>query len=281
MENYSCILYLKNNQHQLNRLIGQSLKYLGFEPRVMYVNLPTDETYDDVVYDTALLEKLVDMNAQTIFIKNKIYDPEGDNRWFKYSLDTVYQIASFQWSNSDLDFLIKTPGIKTFLELENFICGYCYNISDVFDQSNTSIRYFETHYPNIDYKVGRNFLGEDVVDISTHWGRKICAASIDFMAAAHSWYGGSFKEIISYDELLAFKYTERISVNGKALAFIKLFDLFDSPSDSENRRKQEEYWKFFDLVNKAEQYERMRKEELNISGNPWVKKLLEKKRKKR
>ncbi|MEP7278843.1 MAG: hypothetical protein ABI813_09390 [Bacteroidota bacterium] len=126
------------------------------------------------------------------------------------------------------------------------------------NQSNDKIDSFIVNYPNQAYKTVKNFMDDDVVDVSQHWGRYVSTRGITFMAAPLMWFGDEYFKIIPKKALLKFTGASLVNHPMFDLVHIKLFHLYDDPSKKENREKQKSFWKTFELQKKAEQYEKDR-----------------------
>jgi hypothetical protein len=261
MQYTSIISYQYVSGEEITLLLTAS-KILGFEPK--YMSLFFDEfegQIDDIPFDIGKLMELIKRKPATITIKNKLYEEaaEGNVKWFRFSqaIDTPFDLktVSLEWSNSNLDFLLTNSEFKVLMSSKNLLYCYCYNQLDCMQQSNTTIKTFLNDYPNLPFKIAKNHLGDDIVDISEHWGRYIKVQDLFFVAAPLMWFGKSFFQIISRNELLSFKESSIVNFEGTECIYIVLFDLYDNPSKKENREAQERFWKLFMLKHRIEKYE--------------------------
>ena len=110
--------------------------------------------------------------------------------------------------------------------------------------------------PGVPYKSTKDEFGEEILDTSEHWGRVEKTCGLQFMAAPLIWFGRSFDLIISFEKLTSFKFSTIVSINGNDVIQIRLFDIYDLPSIEKNRDKQKEFWKFFDLKNVIQKFQK-------------------------
>lgn len=277
MRKLSCILIYNYDQEELSDLLNNALSLLGFEPKYMDIFLSENEILSDIDYEVTSMLSLLDKGATGILIKNKLYDETDCNYWFRLSIDKAYyNKVSLQWLNSDLDFLISSNSFQNFLKFKNIICGYCYDQEDCFLQSNEDIEYYKLKMKHEPSKIKKNQFGDNIVDVSEHWGRIERVCGLEFMAAPLMWFGKYFFKIISKEDLLRFKYAVINQPESNDIVFIKLFELNSLPS--ENRIKQKEFWLFFELRQRITNY----RKEHSIDLEKWVKEqILLKKQKKR
>ncbi len=262
MRRYICSMLYKYKEEQVIVLLSKALKVLGFEPK--YMNVFFDEfsnSLDDVSFDEKYLFTLMKRNPGAITIKSKLYDEDKqeDFFWFRFKLDidTAYGLdtCSLEWSNSNLDFLLNSNDFKSFLGFENLIYSYCYNQLDCMEQSDNSMVNPGFNTPSQPGERTRDFILNNTVDVSEHWGRYVSTRGIVFMAAPLMWFGKEFYTITPKEELIKFKDASLIKHPSFDTIYIVLFDLYDTPSKRENRMKQRDFWKFFDLQNKIDRYE--------------------------
>jgi hypothetical protein len=249
MKKFYCTLFINYNKNDFSSVTKESLKVLGFMPKELYVK--GDEFEEDMSYDEAKILKLIEKNPYTLWIMNKVYDESQDYFWFRSKFDEYYKILRLEWLNSNLDFLLNSHSMNYFLRNPSFICGYCCDNGDTFQQSQEERQNIIGTDPNDPYK------WESVVeriDVSNHWGRSKETCGLEFMAAPIMWFGEPFYKIIPKEKLLEFKYSSLENVEGRQLVFTKLFDVYDSPAKSQNRQRQEEFWKFFDLEKVVNKY---------------------------
>jgi len=263
MKRYICSLLYRYEEEKSFHLLSNALQVLGFSPR--YMDIFFDEFQKplrDISFDEKYLRSVLKKNPGTITIKRQLYDETNreNNDWFRFklSLDTFFRLntCSLEWSNRNLDFLITSEQWGSFLNLENIISCYCYDQYDSFNQTNNNIDLFKLNYPNTLFKISKDHLGDDAIDISEHWGRFVDIHGLFFIAAPLIWYGEKIYKIIPKEKLLSYRYSSLINSSSFDLVHIKLFDLYDDPSKVENRDRQLEFWKFFDLQNRINRNEK-------------------------
>jgi hypothetical protein len=274
MRKFSCLFTYTNSKDEMMHLSSIALKLLGFEPKYMNVFVSENEILDDVEFNEILLFELLSKGASGILLKNQLYDETNTTLWFRISIDEqYYNVFSFQWSNSSLDFLINNLLFEKFYNSRNFISGYCYDQNDNFLQSTEDIAYYKSQLGSSIVKIKKNQFNDDVIDISENWGRSERVCGIEFMAAPIMWFGLPFFDVISKQNLLNYKYAKSMT----EVVCVKHFDLKDLPSDKVNRSKQKEFWQFFDLKNIILKY----KKSHSIDLDNWVKEQVLLKKKKR
>jgi hypothetical protein len=251
---YSCSLYFEYKELVVDELAGWALNMLGFPPRVMSIYINDDEDWTDVSFDRSLLQAAIKKGFSSIQIMNKMYDEEPGYYWMRIMVDKHYSILNIEWRNSSLDFLLAKNAMTPLLTNRNFIFGYTYDADDSYLQSQENKEYFESKMPGKLCKTKKGMFGEDIIDTSDHWGRMERACGLLFIAGALMWFGPLFFTIIDKQRLLAFRYVLPIDSIGEELVFIQLFDIYDSPGKQKNRSRQEEFWKFFNLIHVMEKY---------------------------
>ena len=262
--------YTANFLYQYNAdiavvLFTTALKLLGFEPKYMTIFFDEfEKSLDDIVYNEEYLFKLLRKRPGTITIKSQLYDEDTreTNHWFRFglSIDSPFGLdtCSLEWSNTSLNFLVESDKFIIFLNSQNLIYAYCYDQYDCMNESNNRIDSFIREYPNRPYKLAKDHLDDDVIDISEHWGRYVSTRGITFLAAPLMWFGEEYFKIIPKEALLKFKGASIINYPSFNLVHIKLFELYDDPAKTDNRQRQKDFWKTLDLQKKAEQYEKDR-----------------------
>jgi hypothetical protein len=247
MQYTSVITYQYADRQEID-LLTRALKILGFEPKYMALFFDEyEKPIDDISFDEERLIELLKKQPSTVTIKNELYEEGGKEnlKWFRlsHSIDTPFSLKtiSLEWSNSNLDFLLTSSEFKLLLSSKSLLYCYCYNQSDCMEQSNTRIDYFTRNHPNEPFKVTKNHLGDDIIDTSEHWGRYVKVQDLIFMAAPLMWFGGSFFQIITRDELLSFEESSIVDFNGTENVYVMLFDLYDDPSKKENREVQKNF----------------------------------------
>lgn len=266
MERYSCSILYKFNKDDFLESFKNALQVLGFEP--LYMDIYIDEfsnSLDDIRYDTDYVFDLAQKKPSTILLKNKIYDADTrttDFFWFRFrlSIDSPFGLdtCSFEWSNNNLEFLVNNNLFNTFLNSTNLIYCYCYNQFDCMRQSNASMNNPDFEKPWKPGEMSRDFILNNAIDVSEHWGRYVSTRGVTFMAAPLMWFGEEYFKITAKEALLKFTGASLVNYPSLDLVHIKLFDLYDDPSKKENREKQKFFWKTFDLQKKIEQYEKDR-----------------------
>jgi len=247
--------------HELKSLLKEAFKVLGFTPNIMTIYADLDQIIEDKPFNETLFFSFLDKNPTKLQVTNKIYDENGDYFRFSLTINKDYNISLLNWSNCNLDFLIKKEYFNFFLGSSFFICGYCYDINDSFFQTTEDVDYFKFNLPTQPYKTRKNYLGEPVIDVSKHWGRIERVCGLEFLAAPLMWFGLEYFKIISKEELLKFRFSSEINLLNNNIIQIKLFDIYDSPMIPENRNKQKEFWDFFKFEKKLNIYkERVMKE---------------------
>jgi len=266
MKKFSCSILYKFNIDEFSVLLGNALNALGFEP--IYMDIFFDEfssSLNDIQYDSEYFFRILEKKPGIVMLKNRIYDADAgttDYSWFRFKLilNTPYneQFCSLEWSNTSLDFLLNDNLLNQFLSYQNLIYCYCYDQYDCMNQSNTSAINPNFETPLESGETSSDFILNDAIDISQHWGRYIKSLEFTFMAAPLMWFGEEYFKIIPMEVLLKFKDASIINHPTFSLGHIKLFELYDDPAKTDNRQKQKEFWKTFDLQKKAKQYEKDR-----------------------
>lgn len=275
MKRYTCnISYKCSNQSLISNLLAIAIKNLGFEPK--YMSLFFDEfskPANDLPYDETAMFALLKRLPGSITIKNKLYDEDNPEASSGFSLALItnehfpLQSCILTWSNNNLDFLLNKNDFQLFIGFENLIYCYCYDQYDCYQQSYT--RRINSEFDKsleVEYRSGE-FIFDDVIDISKHWGRSINARGLSFMAAPVMWFGSEFYKIISKEAFLNYENSSLMSYLSADVIRVNLFDLYDDASKEENRNKQKEFWEFFDLQNKIHLYE----QESPVDFMKWLK----------
>lgn len=264
MKRYACDILYKYEESNSIALLNRALDILGFTPNYMSIFFnESEKSLDDITYDKDYLLKCTRNKPHYhVTINQQLYSIEKreTNHWFKFvvNADSPFGLntCSLEWSNVQIDFLLNEKIIRSFLQSPNLIYCYCYNQYDVSDQSNERVESFIENYPGQPYKIVKNFMDDDVIDISQHWGRVVTTRGITFMAAPLMWFGEEYFKIIPKESLL--KFNGASVVDDTNIVHIKLFDLYAAPVIPENRQRQKDFWQTFDLQKKAEQYEKDR-----------------------
>lgn len=265
MKRYSCDILYKYKEKDSIDSLNNALGVLGFEPNFMSVYYDEfKKSLNDVPYDKEQMLKIFNNKPASIIIKHQLYneDIRDKNDWFqiKLNLDSPFGLDTFNlaWSNTNMDFLFARNRLSFFIENPLLIYSYCYDQYDCFQQTNEMIDVFVQDYPGQSYTITKNFMDDDVIDTSQHWGKYISTKGMKFMSAPLMWYGCDFFDIISKEELLSFSAASTVKNSNFEIVNIKLFDLYDNPSYPANRLKQKEFWTYFNLKERAEKYERDR-----------------------
>lgn len=256
MKKYMCSIFYEYNSELLTYLITKSLNVLGFNPKFLRIYIDSENIIDDIKYEESIVYSSLLNKPSTIEIKNKIYDQNTyDNFWFRIQIDDeIHKKIEIVWMNESLNFLLDENFLKNFIAIEGFILGFCCENEDMFIQSVEDVDYYIQMSNDTNIKINKDRFGNDVVDTSEHWGRLIRACGLEFMAAPLMWFGENFQEIISKEKLLKFPYIEVLDDRNILVLQMKLFDLYKSPALPENRSKQKEFWRFFDLERLIKEY---------------------------
>lgn len=249
MRKYSCTLFIKYNHDELLSFIKGALINLGFPASLLYIK--TEQSEDEIPFNENDLFVAVANRATMIWIMNKEYDENEDFYWFKSVVDESYNVLKLEWRNSNLDFLLSKDVLSYITQSKNFISGYFYDVYDEREQSleeKQSIQTTDELNPDNWKQVFEK------IDISNNWGRSIDVCGLKFMAAPQMWFGETYFNIISLEKLIKFKYSSLIKYENANMVSIRLFDISDQPSNPENRKRQQEYWDFFDLKNIINRY---------------------------
>lgn len=249
MKKFSCTICFSLNQNL--SVLKESLNVFGFTPNVMYVD--SEELSADVTYSEDMLISLLNKDFSKIHILNKEYDESEDYYWFRITNHKDYNILQLEWQNINIDFLLNSHSLTMFLSNPNFICGNCCDNGDRFEQSKEEHEYFINTDPKNPYEIEKIV---EKYDLSTHWGRSVKTCGLEFMAAPLMWFGEHFYRIIPKQKLLEFSFSSLMNIDDVELVNVKLFDIYDSPSKEHNRKKQKEFWEFFNLENVIAKYKK-------------------------
>ncbi|WPV64280.1 hypothetical protein [Chitinophaga sp. LS1] len=109
-----------------------------------------------------------------------------------------------------------------------------------------------------------NWLSTDGTSGKGSDARKI--RGVTFMAAPKMWFGEGYNPILELKTIMGFKYSKPIQYDKNV--YVELFELYDSSSLKENRKKQDEFWRFLTANRVLSSYEK------NNSFNflEWVRK---------
>lgn len=276
MKKYFCEIVFVFDESRLLSFIDDAVKVFGFEPKSMDIIIDefTKPKYE-VPYNVNELNKYLKKLPNSVTLQNEDYDSVNkDNFAFfriKIANDTAFPIKtfSFEWSNNNLDFLLKSEEFGKFILAKGLIYCYCYDQNDVMEQSDNS-----RINPDFDTPIGENegireFTNNDV-DVSQNWGRYLSIHGLEFMAAPLMWFGNEFYKIISKHKLLQL---------GKALpnetVNIKLFDLYSNPAEEKNRKAQKVFWENLNLEEVVSNY--AKDNPLDMTG--WLMSRIAKKKK--
>jgi hypothetical protein len=106
----------------------------------------------------------------------------------------------------------------------------------------------------MDLEITKDQFGEDIVDVSKHWGRSVTVEGKQLMAAPLMWFGEKF-DLIARDKLLGYKYSQRETINKHEIVRVQHFGVYDDPSKKENREKQKGFWEFFNIEDIVKKFE--------------------------
>lgn len=266
MNRFECEVIYKFKKDEAINYLKKAVKSLGFTPQYMSIYfLDMKKPLDDISFDLEHLLKLINGKSGTVTIKQQLFDPEKreSNNWFRFKLivDSPFglDICSLEWSNVNLDFLLETKKIIDFIDSADLIYAYCYDQYDCVNQSDERVDSYIENYPKQPYKIIKNYMDDDVIDVSKHWGRHINIKGLSFMAAPLMWFGSEYFYIIPKNELLKLASATLAKFTNSELVQVKLFNLYEDPSSSLNRKKQEDFWKTMSLQKRAEQFATIKK----------------------
>lgn len=256
---YACDILIKYSEKKFLDFVKKAINVIGFKPNyydVFFDDFDSNEKLN-IQYEENSIEKTL-MNYQDIRlikIKSDIYDNTSNFDWFSITLnkntdESIGDTFFLEWSNTNnLEFLRTNSFFMSIINDENLVFCYCYNQTDVAEQSNTHYNKFADNPKNI--KTIKNKYGDKIIDISNNWGRMEVVNSLEIVAAPNMWFGLGFNPVYSLKEFKKFKYVKHH--NNKNVVFIKLFDLYDNPI--KHRAKQKYFWNFIysnKILNKYE-----------------------------
>jgi len=227
------------------------------------MNILVDE-FSEMLYELEFnlpyLLTLLEKTPSSVVLRSEKYDDSRVDSALTFSFRTekdehfALKRSSFSWTSGNLEFLLGSKTFAGLLANQNLVYCYCFNQDDAYSQSHTN-----RQNPNVGKRgILNNNSGEFIlhdVDISQNWGRVLTGRGITLMAAPLMWFGDGFFDIIPKGKLLSFKYSTLVSSPNAECVCTKLFDFYDEPSKPENRQKQKEFWKFFDLENQMKHWE--------------------------
>lgn len=264
------------DENRLTTSLNKAVEILGFEPK--FLNITIDEFTKpkySIKYNKHELASYIQNLPNSIIFQNEEYEQDNSKifSFFRVGIsnDTAFPIKhySFEWSNSNLDFLLQSEQFKQLLLSENLIYSYCYDQKDTMLQSNNSRINPDFEKPMAVDESYRDFTINDV-DISKNWGRILSVHGLEFMAAPLMWFGKEFYKIVPKEKLL--ELGTRLS---KDVIEIKLFDLYANTSEQKNREKQRFFWEKMNLERVVSEY---------VKNNPldmatWIMSRVAKKKK--
>jgi hypothetical protein len=258
MNRYACNIMFEYEEKYVEGLIDYAIGNLGFSAAYMDIFfVGMRKSLDDVRFSTKELFKQLKPKPGVITIKQQLYDEDNrkTNNWVRLKLifgaASGLNLFSMEWSNTNLNFLIgNSHFVKFLLTSEKLLYCYCYDQYDCMNQTNEQVNFFKENYPSAPIKVIKNYMGDDIIDVSQHWGRYLTTKGITFMAAPLMWFGQKCFKFIPKENLMRFG---GISLGNSStdLVHIKLFDLYGNPSDPENREMQRRFWEHLKLVELA------------------------------
>lgn len=263
MKRYACNIMYEYDEIDVQRLLRSAIQNLGFTPMFMDVFFQgMKNPLDDAKFEVDTLFSNLRLKPGAITIKSQLYDENNreDFNWFRMKLifggALGLNYCSFEWSNTNLDFLLNDNTITDiFFQFNRLLYCYCYDQYDNMNQSDVDISSFKQNYPDEKFKIIKNYMGDEIVDISNHWGRYINVKGITFMAAPQMWFGEGFAKFILLKDLAKFNGSSFVSSHH--LVHIALFDLKSNPAESQNRQRQKNFWQYFNLetiANKIQQF---------------------------
>jgi hypothetical protein len=255
MKKYCCrILYKCDEVKKVHKLLKTALNVLGFEPARtdVFFDEFSKKSVSDLKYDEDYLFDLLNEEPGTLTLKNMLYN-EGEREAYSFFSLEIHsndkfeiQACSLSWVNSNLEFLLKNDEFQHLLNFENLVYCYCHDQYDISAQTDKSRVNPDFNNPWQEGETSRPYILHDE-DISRNWGRSERVGYTVFVAAPLMWFGIDFYKLIRREKLLAFPFASDFNAGANELVMIKLFDLYDDPAKMENRRRQMEFWSFFEL----------------------------------
>ncbi len=272
MQKLICSLFFQGiEKSKISEIVTFQLRLLGFTPN--YIKAGEKE----ISYDLNVLIEWIEMGERAIRIMSDPSVNSSVNYWTLFEFDENYKVLSLTWCNDHMDFLIDDEDFIKLLLSEKFLYGVCYDMSDAFNESYTNIEYVKNVIGKKKILTTRDQFGDLVVDVSSNCGRKERVNGLEFIAAPIMWFGNRFNEFITWKDILKFNGSEFVKIQNGEYVLLKLFELSDDPSLEKNRKRQCQFWEFFNLQEVIKNYEKR----TAIDLDAYMKDLIEKKKKKR
>lgn len=253
---YACNLLNKYSEEYFFLSVEKGLKVLGFIADtydVFFEGFNVKEELGIIFKEEDILKMLRERKGiKMIKIKSsEVYSKS----WFSLTLNrgidkTIGDTFLMEWSicNGKLDFLLNNAFFESVIINKSLVYCYCYNQTDVSEQSNTHFNKYGDIPKGI--KLVENKYGDKQIDISKNWGKSITIHNLKFVAASMMWFGLGFNPVFSIDNFRKFRYVTLIT---DSYAYIELFNLYEEPV--EFRKKQKIFWNFVNSNRIIERYE--------------------------
>ncbi|MBX3256092.1 MAG: hypothetical protein KF862_18290 [Chitinophagaceae bacterium] len=272
MKKFICSLFFQGHDTlQVSSLLAFQVRNLGFKPNYLKAGAI------EIQYDLNKLIEWIENGETSVRIMSEPSINSSINCWAYFEVDRNYNISNLTWCNVCFEFLIETNDFVTLLSSENFIYGACYNMDDAYNESATNIEYIKNVVGKKNIVTTKDQFDNLIVDVSRNCGRKERINGLEFIAAPIMWFGNKFNEFIPWRDILKFSGSEFIKTQEGEYVLLKLFDLSDDSSLEKNRKRQCQFWEFFNLQEVIKNYEKR----TAIDLDAYMKDLIEKKKKKR
>jgi hypothetical protein len=258
MQDYSISFSYKYSKSLINKQLFFALENTDFKPQSMLIGYGDDETESiETDFNFTRLFELMNTQPVLITIYNMSYEERNNSNDYKIlKLQTYESFNTFNiyMSKISLDILQKKPLLDEFIFKEEFICGYCYNHSDAFDQLLKYREYENSKKSKLDINL---------------YGRLLSIVGLDFVAAPIIWLGTPIYDIVDKNLILKYPGLNKSKIDNIEIYTIHLFDINTLPTQPENRSKQRHIWDYLNIENSFKNYsekkERERNEKLGIT----------------
>jgi hypothetical protein len=272
MQKFICSLFFEGiEKSKISQIIAFQLRLLGFIPKYLKAG------EKEISYDLNALIEWIEMGERSIRIMSESSINSSTNYWTLFEFDENYKVLSLYWCNNNMDFLVDKEDFIKLLSSGKFLYRVCYDMSDAFNESCTNIEYVKNVIGKKKISTTKDQFGDLIVNISNNCGRKERVNGLEFIAAPIMWFGSRFNEFISWQDILQFSGSECVKTKGGEYVLLKLFELSDDPSLEKNRKRQCQFWEFFNFQKVIKNYA----ERTAIDLDAYMKDLIEKKKKKR